>query len=144
MKLVILLLLAAGISSCSKPCDHVDNEIAIKSFGLEFGFKPPAATTNITVRQASVGDAARAWYKFKSNKETFDQIRSRGFESINYNKFLSHSVGQNAPNWWPPVNIEQLDYYGVTGWKTQPQRSYAVMTFDITTSYIYFCHDLDL
>jgi hypothetical protein len=144
MKPLILFLLAAGFISCSSPNDEVDNEIAVKSFELEFGFLPSAVATNITVRQVSVGDASRAWYKFKSSKNVFDQIQSRGFVSITLGEFLSHSNGDNTPKWWPPANIKELHYYGAIGWRTQPQHSYAVMTFDTATNYIYFCHDLDL
>lgn len=144
MKLIMLLLFAVGVNSCSTPNDQVDNEIATKSFELEFGFLPSTENTNITVRQVSIGDASRAWYKFKSSNKTFDKIRSKGFVSITLAELLSHSGGDNTPKWWPPANIKQLKYYGATGWKTQPQRSHAVMTFDTVTGYIYFCHDLDL
>jgi hypothetical protein len=98
----LMLCCSIALFSCGGSNEASSSKEAAGWYKFEFDIEPATTIHDIKAKQIVVGDAARAWLRFRASKQDVDLLISRGFHPI-----LAHDFEQelnlengNAPSWW--------------------------------------------
>lgn len=115
-----------------------DPEEMRRTFSSEFGFPPGRDVVLLNQRIYALADNGALHLKFRASPETFEKIREKFPEEIEFHSFLQDTGGSGFTGWWVKQDGQPKQCFANEKWPGNFGVNFARLCYDPQTGEVYF------